>query len=485
MRLFVLAVFVVGCAAPGDAPVAELEQAIGEPMSGFPTPTERLGIMAINRARSDPTTLKGAQSQIYPARPPVLWSYELSRSSRFHATNLQLAKATLMHTSPCPLKANVATANCSGDPACACASAVPQACANCANAPAVNNCGTDTFTRIGYFTANTGTGATGEVAAAGYADPMKVVDGWVDEAAGQDGHRRNLLDVGISSNVMGYGHAGSGGCWSSFDVSDSGQAGVQIPKLPTAAVNPPSGAAGSFTFYATWADPGLGAPASLNVVIDGQCTAMARELGTDKLNATYKATVSLNGGCHTYWILGKDAGGGRNTYPTNGALTVSVGGAACNGDWVQQAPAAACEGAMPMPDMATNGGKVDMATRQDGGAVGGKDAAAGGGDLAGMKGGVGDQCQVHADCQSGVCALEGPTGFCTQACDPMQAMACPAGFVCGLIGSDHYCVHAAGAGGGCAIANGARRPSPALAPALLILGAAATRRRRRGGNRPR
>jgi len=295
------------CAPPtgdaGDPAIGRRSSAIGEPMNGFPSAAERLGIMAINRARSDPETVAGPQSTSYPARAPVLWSYDLSRSSRFHATNLRLGDVTLMHDSPCPLNTDVATTGCDGDPACACATPVPATCASCAKVAATNNgCGTATFTRIGYFIAGAGVSATGEVAAAGYADPMAVVDGWMDEAAGSDGHRKNLTDQGIKSNAMGYGRSAGTACYSSFDVSDSGmQSGATIPKIPTAAVRTPNnGAAGSHTFYATWADPAMGAPSSLNVVIDGACTAMARELGTDTLNATYKTTATLAAGCHNY-----------------------------------------------------------------------------------------------------------------------------------------------------------------------------------------
>jgi hypothetical protein len=320
--------------------------AVGEPVGDFPTADERLGIMALNRARSDPATIKGPQSTVYAARPPVLWSYELSRSSRFHATNLLDTGVTLMHTSPCKLKTTVASASCDGSVSCACATAVPSSCSACANVAAINTCGTDTFTRIGYFTAGSTTDATGEIAAAGYADPLTTVDGWMDEPAGDDGHRTNILDVGITSNVMGYGHAdGASGCYSPFDVSDSGQSPDPLPKLPTAAVSPTSGT-GSLTFYATWNDPAHGAPASINVVVDGACTAMTRELGKDTLNATYKVAATVASGCHNYYILATDAVGGRFTYPTTGA--VSVG--SCSTKFVTTQPAAACDTMPPPPD---------------------------------------------------------------------------------------------------------------------------------------
>jgi len=334
-----------GCIGSPDEPVTERRSAVGEPTNGFPSALERLGLMAINRARSDPQTVKGAQSASYPARPPVIWSAVLNQSARFHANSLGLSDVTLMHPSPCTLNTNVATSGCTGDPSCACASPVPATCASCAAAGGTTTCGTDPFVRIGYFTSGSGVSANGEVAAAGYANPMTVVDGWMDEAAGNDGHRKNLTDQGISSNTMGYGHQAGSGCFSTFDVSDSGKlTGAVIPKIPTAAVSPASGAAGTFTFYATWADPALGAPSSLNVVIDGVCTALTREIGTDTLNATYKGTAALTAGCHNYWIAAKDMSGAAVAYPTTGAITLSVGGTACSSDYLASAPAASCAG---------------------------------------------------------------------------------------------------------------------------------------------
>lgn len=309
--------------------------AVGEPSNGFPSPEERLGLMAINRARSDPSMIKGTQSTVYPARPPVIWSRGLNESARFHASNLKLTDVALMHDSPCTLNTNVASAGCSGDPSCACAVPVPGNCAMCASVAATGACGTSWSTRVGYFTSGMGIGVTGEVAAAGYGDPIATVNGWMDEAAGNDGHRKNLTDQGITSNTMGYGRAeGKPACFPSFDISDSGSIkNATIPKIPTAAVSPSSGNAGTFTFYATWADPANGAPRSLNVVLDGACVAMARELGTDTLNATYKATAPLTAGCHQYAILATDANGASVVYPTTGALTIAVGSGTCSTDY--------------------------------------------------------------------------------------------------------------------------------------------------------
>ncbi len=378
-----------GCIdSSGDAPpLSQRTSAVGEPSSdGFPSPAERLGLMAINRARSDPQTVKGAMSASYPARPPVTYSDRLTHSARFHAVNLEIADVMLMHSSPCPLNTDVATSGCNGDPACACATPVPSMCASCAQVDAENSCGTAPFTRIGYFTAGTDVSATGEVAAAGYSNPMTTVDGWMDEPASSDGHRKILTDQGTSANTMGYGHASGKNCYQTFDVGDSGNLkNAVIPKLPTAAVSPFSGAAGTFTFYATWADPTLGAPSSLNVVIDGTCTAMTRELGTDTLNATYKTTAMLAAGCHNYYIAAMDGGGAALTYPTTGALTVSVGNVACDADYLAQAPASACSAGGSAGGGTGTPGSGGAAPPGSGGSTG-RGGAAGAGGRAGTGG---------------------------------------------------------------------------------------------------
>jgi hypothetical protein len=377
--LTLLAVLAFGCMDAGDASLSERGGAVGEPSNGFPSALERLGLMAINRARSDPETVKGSMSTSYPARPPVIWSLQLNQSSRFHANNLKLSDVTLIHTSACTLNSNVASAGCDGDPSCACASPTPSDCAMCAKVsdPVNNDCGTAPFTRIGYFISGGNVSATGEVAAAGYTDPIKTVDGWMDEAAGSDGHRKNLTDQGITSNTMGYGHvSGMPACFSTFDVSDSGSIkNATIPKVPTAAVSPASGNAGSFTFYATWADPTNGAPKTLNVVLDGSCLPMARELGTDMLNATYKATSTLAAGCHVYSIAATDATGAAVAYPTTGALTISVGsGTPCSSDYMATAVGScSADGGVS----AGTGGTAGSATGGNGGA-GGRPAGTGG-----------------------------------------------------------------------------------------------------------
>ena len=372
MRALLLAGLVAGCAAAPD--VGSVAEAVGEVDGGFPSPWERALFMAANRARSDPSTVKGSMSTIYPATAPLVFHKDLARSSRFHATNLETGKAPLMHPSPCTLKTDVGTSGCDGNPSCACTTgATCNSCGTCAD-------GTDPFVRIKYFYTP---GGSGEVAAAGYQDPWGVMDGWVDEAAGQDGHR--MIVDGASYGLAGFGHAGgtAGACWSTFDVGDFASAKPTPAKIASAAPKPVGGNAGTFRVYATWNDPAGGAPKDLSASVDGKCVAMTRELGNDKLNATYYADVPLTAGCHPVFIVGHDAGGMRWAYPTTTAFTIAVGGGTCAVEMAQ--PASDCDAGNP------NGGP-DGGAGGSGGAGGGGDGGSGGagGGGAGGAGGGGD-----------------------------------------------------------------------------------------------
>jgi hypothetical protein len=376
--------------ASGEA-VAVTRQAIGEQQNGFPSPWERATFMAANRARSDPATVKGAASTVFPAVKPLVLEYPLEQSSRFHAVNLDDAGVTLMHTSPCTLNTDVATSGCTGAVSCACATPVPAMCAGCASdAGPTNMCGTQAFTRIRYFYP----AGNAEVAAAGYRDPWSLMDGWVDEAAGADGHRRIIDSVestGLGASdesVAGFGHAGGPvGCFQGmFDVGDFGPTTTAPPTIASAAPNPISAtAAATFTIYATWADPG-GAPADINAVVDGTCTPMTLELGTPTLNATYMAAVPLTAGCHSVFIVGDTSTGTRATYPTTTAFTIPVAAAAgsCADELPQ--PATACPGV----DGGVGGADASFdsgAGSGDGGAVSpGSEGGVGLGDEAGSVG---------------------------------------------------------------------------------------------------
>src|SRR5260370_31590618 len=96
------ALFLFCCTAACQASQtpASTSAAVGEVVSGYPNPWERALLMASNRARADPSTVKGSMSAIYPAQPPLVFDFDLQRSSRFHATMLEKGQAPLMHPSP-------------------------------------------------------------------------------------------------------------------------------------------------------------------------------------------------------------------------------------------------------------------------------------------------------------------------------------------------------------------------------------------------
>jgi hypothetical protein len=157
-------------------------------------------------------------------------------------------------------------------------------------------------------------------------------------------------------------------------------------------------------------------------------------------------------------------------------VTISVGGQACAGDYVAQAPAANCEGVAPIPDMSMPSTGKDAGTMPPPRDMAGRDLF--GVDLAGQAA-VGDPCHQHADCASHICATTGTSGFCTQACDPKLPNQCPPGFVCGLVDTSDFCIPGGHNGGGCAVAARPRSPTGALAAACALALAALFLRRRK------
>ena len=117
MRGLLIAVVLVaaGCLDPVEQPVTQERGAIGEPSNGFPSAAER------TRPDGDqPRALRsrdggGPQLEELSGATPGHLVTGVNQSSRFHATNLELADVTLMHTSPCTLNTDVGTSGCSGD----------------------------------------------------------------------------------------------------------------------------------------------------------------------------------------------------------------------------------------------------------------------------------------------------------------------------------------------------------------------------------
>ena len=317
LRLSVLLALVACDVPPGPAVVEQsmspLEPNVpnGTVVDGYPSYQERLALVAINRARTDPNNpaagTGGSCSAQKPPTQPLTLSYAGSHATRFHSQNLLKTHSGLSHDSYCDLKADVATSGCDGSAACAC-----NAGSECFSCTTLGGCGTDPFARAGLF----GFSANGEVGAAGYADGWAAVEGWVTECPPQDGHRQILN--GADKNALGLGHAeGGGGCWQSFDFGDTGVLPGPRPVLAAGVHRPETGS--SPDFYVTYASSG--AATAVNVVIDGVCHPMSIELGAPTL-ATYKATINVGAGCHEYYFVAEDQSHAQHSSPGAGAYGV-------------------------------------------------------------------------------------------------------------------------------------------------------------------
>lgn len=91
----------------------------------------------------------------------------------------------------------------------------------------------------------------------------------------------------------------------------------------------------------------------------------------------------------------------------------------------------------------------------------------------GTDGGLGSDCAAHEDCASGMCAGDGETSACTQACEVGADGACPSGFECLDSG---LCWASEDSGGICSAGGRGAGTGTFLILGALVL---ATRRRRR------
>lgn len=325
MRLILAAI--LAAAVPATAFAA------GEPVDGFPSWSERVVHVWVNRARADPQAdLAGCpncgEAACYEPTGPLGHDHNLTRAARFHSANLALSGSGLQHDSPCTLVADIATqytpGPCDGNPACACEGG---------NA----TCGAGGCTEWSQRVAMFGTGPAGENAAAGYTDPVDTFYLWLWEPSAstscgfslQNGHRYNILTANGSLGV------GNHEAWWTQDFGGGGPDG----KIIAGAHYP---ATGTVSFYANWFDGA--APATAAVNIDGTCHTMTLERGVDPANATYAFADHQVAGCQRYLFVFEDAGGTIHTYPDTGSF-----GVGCPDEWTTDRPAS-CAGEPPPPD---------------------------------------------------------------------------------------------------------------------------------------
>lgn len=301
---------------------------VGESIGGFPNWSERVMLEWMNRARVDPQfEMKACGSACgdaacYKPVAPLTWDEQLNHSARFHAD--EMAKQHYFaHDSQCAIVSNINAlypVACDGAASCACGSGAP----------------TGWTTRIALF----GGGGSGEIIAS-TAEPNTAFYLWLYEAApatcsfGANGHRWLIFN---STGAVGMGASGNA-------VGDFG--GLAVPyKIPSAAHYPRQAA--TVALWANWYD--TAAPKAANAVVDGKCSSMTLQRGSQQNGAWSVNASGVGSGCHRYYFSFIDSSGTEVTYPSTGSL--GIGDSSCD-DWNATRAAAKCASgspATPPPD---------------------------------------------------------------------------------------------------------------------------------------
>lgn len=221
----------------------------GVPINGFPNWQERSMLVMTNAARISPVDYKNfylapggvdlslvLQPSVYPSRPPLQYSYQLSQSARFHSNEL----ATVAN---CPLQHN----SCDG---------------------------TVWATRIAHYYPSWS--LLGENIAAGFGDPITSVGGLIadphngapaPDGSGYDGHRWNIMYPNYFE--VGIGYASGPNPYRIYWTQDFGR-----PKNVPAVCSPIASASHTFLFgevffLANFYDQNNLSPRSANLVLEG------------------------------------------------------------------------------------------------------------------------------------------------------------------------------------------------------------------------
>lgn len=315
----------------------------GVPQDGFPNWAERTVHMRVNRSRADPTADPKACAS-NTVRAPMMWHSTLGRSTRFHSTNMQKS-GQFMHNSPCVIVSNISSlflpnTTCDGSVACACTTGAIT-CTKAVNDS--SGCSAGTFStmtdRMNFFGAPSAN-AWAENIAAGYTSPTAVHTGWMNSS----GHCTNILG---DYTWFGVGYLATGNYWtenfrrSSTAITGTLIAGSHEPQLSGANV------AFRVNYYNT-----TGGPQQARLNVDGVCTAMTLERGT-QTNGTWLSSQMLSGTtCRRYVFTFTDPSGNVVTLPETGSYGVGGSVATC-ADWTATAPTACPSGGNQPPTIMT------------------------------------------------------------------------------------------------------------------------------------
>lgn len=335
MRAVIRGAFCAATAiAVGLALASGEARAVGEAVNGFPNWAERVIHEWINRARVDPQlemTACGSpcvERACYGVMPPLPWSEALNRAARFHSDEM-VRQGYFAHNSACTVVSGINSlypGSCDGSAACACVGGARACSPTC----------TGFAQRVQLF----GGAPSGEIIASP-SNPHQAFYLWLYEPGdtssctftSANGHRWLILK---STGAVGTGVAG-------YSTGDFGS-GSAPARIPSGAHYPQQAAAVSA--WANWYDTAGPSAAAINV--DGVCTPMTLQRGT-QTNGAWSATLSgVGSGCHRYYFTFRDAAGTAVTYPTTGSLAIGSG-AGCP-DWDGSRPAACADGsASPTP----------------------------------------------------------------------------------------------------------------------------------------
>ncbi|MBN2359234.1 MAG: hypothetical protein JXR83_07250, partial [Deltaproteobacteria bacterium] len=428
---------------------------------GYPNYKERYLLVKYNRTRADPNSPAAGTAGrtgrceqpcasppedpaacfwAMPVKRPFVYSHAGSRAARFHGQNLILTSSRFSHSSSCTIRSDVADTNCDGAAECACVPGSEHfSCATEGHGSSF----TDRDAIFGFANPRCeNMGGTG--LGSGLASP----GGFETECADSSGHRWCLCSFDLLGIGMADLSGGCGGGIGTLDLAEDRLGEYTVPVLAAGVHEPMIGAATTaFAFWANYYDPG-GEPQAIDVVIDGTCHPLARELGVLPGNATYRVSLAVGAGCHQYWFRAVDSMGIRRTYPEVGAW--GVGDAESCLDYTATATAADCEAC-----------QINRACTADGGCASGSLACPGGvatcTDLVDWPDqtfcGEGKSCHAGAcvDCQPGTpCTansgcLVGAVDCSTGSAVCSNPVAAPNGTTCGFAPSnlcrDGACVY--------------------------------------------
>ncbi|MDF1563593.1 MAG: MopE-related protein [Deltaproteobacteria bacterium] len=374
---------------------------VGQPREGYPNHDEQLMLVAINRSRSDPNNVALETAGACPTTgsawraplPPLMWSFEGSRAARFHGAHAALNGGGLSHESYCDLRPDVGTNGCAGEASCSCTFR-----SGCWSCDSKAGCGTDPFERGRLF----GFPAQNEVLAANQSDGWTANRAWITECIGEDGHRLILTSDGQDS--IGVGGYRGGSCWQRHWGANGAHLAVPLAVLPAGVHRDLGG--GRIAYYVNYHEPS-GGPLELDLVLDGACLPMSREIGTPE-NGTWWLELADDGQCHQYWFRARGPDGARHTWPEVGAWRSG----ACEG-FVAQALPADCESCTEGETIACGLGRCAGEATCSGGAFG---ACAGPAPEAESCNGEDDDCDGHVPAEEYDHDLDGYSA-CEGDCD--------------------------------------------------------------------